>query len=95
MRHDMMNEVTGGLEVARKSCIAGIFTLLSVMALPVLGQDVFTIVDPQDENMLTGPEVGERIPAFSALDQHGVRKHFEDIVGPNGAMIIFFRSADW
>lgn len=46
-------------------------------------------------NLTTGPEVGERIPAISAVDQHGQRRDFEDIAGPNGAMILFFRSADW
>ena len=95
MRRYILNRLAGGLEVARKYCIASTLTALAVIALPVFGQDVFTIVEPQDENMLTGPELGERIPAFSALDQHGVPKSFEDIVGPNGAMIIFYRSADW
>ena len=46
-------------------------------------------------NLTTGPEVGERIPMFEAVDQHGVRRSFEDIKGPAGAMILFYRSADW
>jgi hypothetical protein len=45
--------------------------------------------------LTTGPDIGERIPAISAIDQHGQRRDFDDIVGPNGAMILFFRSADW
>ena len=46
-------------------------------------------------NLTTGPEIGERIPLIEAVDQHGVRRDFEDIVGPAGAMILFYRSADW
>ncbi|TDJ44152.1 MAG: hypothetical protein E2O52_08950 [Gammaproteobacteria bacterium] len=69
--------------------------LLFVCALPVLAENVFTDVSRADANMTTGPEVGERIPMFSAIDQHGVRRSFEDIRGPNGAMILFHRSADW
>ena len=69
--------------------------LLSVCALPVLAEDIFTDVPRADANMTTGPEVGERIPMFAATDQHGVRRSFADIKGPNGAMILFHRSADW
>lgn len=47
------------------------------------------------ENWTTGPAVGERIPEFAGTDQNGIRKTFDDIKGPNGAMIIFYRSADW
>jgi hypothetical protein len=43
----------------------------------------------------TGPEVGQKIPSFSALDQRGKMQDFNSIRGPNGAMIVFFRSADW
>lgn len=42
-----------------------------------------------------GPEVGKRIPAFEALDQNGRMQTFDSIRGPNGAVIVFIRSADW
>ena len=45
--------------------------------------------------MITGPKIGERIPDFAALDQNGALVGFDDIKGPNGAMILFHRSADW
>ena len=45
--------------------------------------------------LATGLEVGQKIPAFSALDQHGKTQNFDAIRGPNGAMIVFFQSADW
>ena len=43
----------------------------------------------------TGPEVGQEIPAFRAVDQYGKMQDFNSIRGPKGAMIVFFRSADW
>ena len=46
-------------------------------------------------NWTTGPEVGERIPDIAALDQNGVRRTFDELKGPNGALVFFFRSADW
>jgi hypothetical protein len=43
----------------------------------------------------TGPEVGEKVPAFSATDQNGETQTLASIAGPKGAMLVFFRSADW
>ena len=43
----------------------------------------------------TGPEVGQKIPSFSALDQNGKLQDFNSVRGPKGAMIVFLRSADW
>jgi hypothetical protein len=45
--------------------------------------------------LATGPEVGQKIPSFRAPDQHGKAQDFNSIRGPKGAMIVFFRSADW
>jgi len=45
--------------------------------------------------MVSGPEIGERIPDFSAYDQNGNLVSLGDVMGPNGAMVVFHRSADW
>ncbi len=42
-----------------------------------------------------GPQVGERVPAFSLPDQNGRVQTLESILGPNGAILLFHRSADW
>ena len=42
-----------------------------------------------------GPQVGERVPAFSLPDQNGQVQTLESILGPNGAILLFHRSADW
>jgi hypothetical protein len=42
-----------------------------------------------------GPQVGAEIPRFAALDQFGRRQTLESIVGAQGAMVVFYRSADW
>lgn len=42
-----------------------------------------------------GPAVGEAIPRFEARDQAGRLRTFEDLKGPNGLVLLFFRSADW
>ena len=42
-----------------------------------------------------GPKVGERVPGFSLKDQTGTTRTLESIMGPKGAMLVFYRSADW
>ncbi len=42
-----------------------------------------------------GPQIGERVPDFSLPDQNGRVRTLESILGPNGAMLLFHRSADW
>lgn len=42
-----------------------------------------------------GPQVGERVPDFNLNDQHGTSVTLQSIMGPKGAMLVFFRSADW
>ena len=47
------------------------------------------------QTIKTGPEVGQPVPAFSAMDQDGRAQTLKSIMGPKGAMLVFFRSADW
>ena len=43
----------------------------------------------------SGPEPGTRVPDFSAPDQNGKTQTLQSIMGPKGAMLVFYRSADW
>ena len=42
-----------------------------------------------------GPQVGERVPDFSLVDQTGRVRNLPSIMGTRGAMLVFVRSADW
>ena len=42
-----------------------------------------------------GPQVGERVPDFRLVDQAGAIRTLRSIIGPAGAMLVFYRSADW
>ena len=42
-----------------------------------------------------GPQVGETVPSFSLVDQHGATRDLQSLAGPNGLMLVFSRSADW
>jgi hypothetical protein len=47
------------------------------------------------QGIKNGPEVGQPVPVFSAVDQEGRTQTLESIMGAKGAMLVFFRSADW
>jgi hypothetical protein len=42
-----------------------------------------------------GPQVGDRVPDFTLTDQRGQPRTLTSLIGPKGAMLVFFRSADW
>jgi hypothetical protein len=42
-----------------------------------------------------GLQVGERVHDFSLPDQSGTLRDLKSVLGPNGAMLVFFRSAEW
>ena len=42
-----------------------------------------------------GPPVGSKMPGFDLRDQDGKSHSLKSLLGPKGAVILFFRSADW
>jgi hypothetical protein len=42
-----------------------------------------------------GPRVGAAVPAFNLPDQTGQPRTLQSVMGPNGVVLVFFRSADW
>ena len=43
----------------------------------------------------TGPAIGSIVPRFEAPDQNGRVQTLGSIAGPKGALLVFYRSADW
>ena len=87
--------------MAKNNLRVGIAALvLSLFGLPALSQpsystEFLTDIPTGSRGMVSGPEVGERIPDFEARDQNGNLVSLDDVMGPNGAMVVFVRSADW
>ncbi|MDP1569286.1 MAG: hypothetical protein Q8L86_04720 [Vicinamibacterales bacterium] len=42
-----------------------------------------------------GPQVGARVPDFSGTDQRGRTQTLQSLMGREGLMLVFNRSADW
>ena len=78
----------------RKSCTSLPWTAAVVLIF-------FSLVVPSLEGQAPkssfqpGPAVGQKIPLFRAQDQYGRMRDFDSVRGPEGAMIVFERSADW
>jgi hypothetical protein len=70
--------------------LLGTLAVLALMASGLAGQ----APAPIDTSKL-GPQVGAVVPAFAGVDQFGKPQTLASIYGPKGAMLVFFRSADW
>lgn len=55
----------------------------------VLGQT------PRVDTSKLGPQIGQAVPPIAGIDQFGKPQTLGSIYGPKGAMLVFFRSADW
>jgi cytochrome oxidase Cu insertion factor (SCO1/SenC/PrrC family) len=42
-----------------------------------------------------GPQVGDKAPNFTLADQRGQPRTLASLMGPNGLVLTFNRSADW
>lgn len=49
---------------------------------------------PLDPSRL-GPEVGQALLVFSLPDQDGRMRDVASLKGPQGLVLVFYRSADW
>jgi hypothetical protein len=50
---------------------------------------------PPIDTSRIGPGVGNKVPEFSGTDQFGRTHTLASSLGSQGAMLVFFRSADW
>jgi peroxiredoxin len=69
---------------------AWVWALIALAPLAVSAQEVRRV----DVSKL-GPQVGQTVPDFNLPDQHGMKRSLQAVMGPKGAMIVFYRSADW
>jgi hypothetical protein len=65
-----------------------------VLAFATLALAIISAQTPIDTSKI-GPQVGATVPAFEGVDQFGATKTLSSLYGPKGAMLVFFRSADW
>jgi hypothetical protein len=66
----------------------GALGLVAALSATVLAQN------PVDPSTL-GPQVGDKAIAFTLPDQNGTPRELAALAGPQGTMLVFFRSSDW
>lgn len=71
--------------------------LVASLILAVLVPHVFAMQAERERIDVSarGPQVGELIPDFSLEDQYGRVWTRDSVLGRNGTMLVFLRSADW
>jgi len=52
-------------------------------------------VRAQNDELKTGPNVGELVPAFELSDQSGKNWPISGLMGSNGLLLVFTRSVVW
>ena len=52
-------------------------------------------VRAQNDELKTGPNIGQQVPDFELTDQNGKQWTRKDLMGPKGLLLVFTRSADW
>jgi hypothetical protein len=67
--------------------------LLAFSALPAAHSQ--NPLPSEHEPPSPGLAVGRHAPPFSASDQFGRTQTLDTLRGPNGTVLLFFRSADW
>jgi hypothetical protein len=77
--------VFSGVPLMNRELLAFCAVLCSTAALLAQSPDLSKL----------GPKVGATVPAFSGVDQFGKTQTLASVLGPQGAMLVFYRSADW
>jgi hypothetical protein len=70
--------------------------LTRAIVLIVVTAGLASALQPTDvDTSRIGPQVGAVVPSFEGVDQYGERRTLSSVYGSKGAMLVFFRSADW
>jgi len=69
--------------------------LPSILGLVLAVTSLSGQAPPAVDTSKIGPQVGSVVPSFSGTDQLGKPHTLASVMGPKGAMLVFFRSADW
>jgi cytochrome oxidase Cu insertion factor (SCO1/SenC/PrrC family) len=78
-------------QLALGAAMAAVLALATTLGFPSYAMQSRTAIDVAS----LGPQVGEQVPDFSLPDQNGRVWTRDSILGPNGALVLFHRSADW
>ena len=67
----------------------------ALAAVVLCGAAALAAQAPAVDTSRIGPMVGAAVPPVAGIDQFGKPQSLSSVYGPKGAMLVFFRSADW
>jgi hypothetical protein len=79
----------------KASILRGMIGRLGAGGADITLNDWLDFVQAQNDDYKTGPAIGEKVPQFALPDQHGQTRTLNDLMGTNGLLLVFSRSADW
>ena len=91
---DRLYPAHGRVDLRGRGAVVGIGALALAFQHTPEAQSVQPWRTPIDVAKM-GPQVGQLVPDFSLTDQSGKTWTRQSIMGAKGAMLVFFRSADW
>jgi hypothetical protein len=78
--------------VSPRSIVRGAVLLAALLQVGIAtGQSLPQKIDVSK----LGPQIGQQAADFALKDQNGNSRNLASIMGPKGALLVFFRSADW
>jgi hypothetical protein len=82
-------------DLADKAAIMREFGRRRAAGEPVSAELYAKHVRATNDGYATGPEPGQYIPDFALPDQHNAPRSLPNLIGANGLLLVFHRSADW
>ncbi len=86
-------DVKGYNHIMQRKFAIAVVAALALLTVGRLGAQ--QPAGPAIEVEKLGPQVGTMVPDFNLPDQHGAPRSLKSLMGPKGAIVVFFRSADW
>ena len=83
--------ITGGISRKMRTRLFAVLAVLALLSVSGRGDQAPAAID----TARLGPQAGAVAPAFAGVDQFGKPHTLASTYGPKGAMLVFFRSADW
>jgi cytochrome oxidase Cu insertion factor (SCO1/SenC/PrrC family) len=80
---------------AKASILNSMIRRMGAGGADVTTRDWLDFVEAQNDGYQTGPDIGQKVPDFTLIDQHGQNRSLKELTGPNGLLLVFSRSADW
>jgi hypothetical protein len=79
----------------KASILHGMMQRMRAGGADITLNDWLDFVQAQNDGYRTGPAIGEKVPEFALADQQGQTRTLNDLMRPNGLLLVFSRSADW